>query len=105
MVEYPSNWEPDWQQLAGRLESSQWQALAVIDAATHVQEKLDAISRSAQTTSNQLVDEINELALDTIGDNLIDATSSTPAPHEEYAPALRDMVAWAYEHRKIEAMV
>jgi len=105
VVEYPSNWEPDWQQLAGRLESSQWQALAVIDAATHVQEKLDAISRSAQTTSNQLVDEINELALDTIGDNLIDATSSTPAPHEEYAPALRDMVAWAYEHRKIEAMV
>ena len=101
-VEYPSNWDPKWQQLAERLDSRQWQALAVIDAATHVQEKLDAISRSTLTTSNQLVDEINELALDTTGDNLIDAKSSIPAPYEEYAPAVHELVAWAHEHRNIE---
>jgi hypothetical protein len=96
-----------WQTFAAQLKPWHWQALAVLalDGANGSGPiKLDAIARAQLSTANQLIDEVNTIALDTIGDNVVDASGGAPAIFDEYTQPMRQLAQWAIECEKTEVI-
>jgi len=52
-------------------------------------QQIDAIARQVHTTANQLIDQINEFALENIGDLLIHVQDRTPLLEDEHLALLQ----------------
>ena len=94
-----------WQAFAAQLKPWHWQALAVV-ALNGVNgsgpAKLDAIARRQLISANQLIDEVNTAALDTVGDNVVDASAASPSVFDEYAEPMRTLAQWAIDNEMTE---
>jgi hypothetical protein len=64
-----------------------------------VNPQIDTIARQVHTTANQLIDQINESALDRIGDILIHVQGKTPVLENEHLALLRQ--ACALQHSSV----
>ena len=87
---------------AQRLQPQHWDALAAMLSRTEVEARLNMIARSVYTTSNLLIDTINEMALDAIGDIVIDTAVDPPCIEEEDFKPLTELLNWASEHQLLE---
>ena len=85
----------DWAAFAQKLQPHHWEALAALIGGVEVEVRLTAIARSAYTTSHQLVDEINEFALDSIGDIVVDTEPDLPQIEEEDVEGIHALLEWA----------
>lgn len=80
---------PEWRQLRDHLQQQHWVVLAILLQGKNVNPQIDAIARQGHTTANQLIDQINEVALDSIGDLLIHVQDKTPLLEDEHLVLLR----------------
>lgn len=80
-----------WITFGENLTTTQKNALKLIVAGCSVAD-LDEIARQAGSTTNLLIDSINELALELIDDNLINPVDSSYVVEEEYARAVRALL-------------
>lgn len=89
---------PEWSTFASLMQSRHWEALNVLLSGDDIKIKLDGIARSTYTTADLLIDEINEFALMSIGDIVIESGDS-PAVEDEDVDNLRLLMAWVLEHQ------
>lgn len=85
----------DWAVFAEKMQPHHWEALAALVGGVEIEVRLSAIARSAYTTPHQLVDEINELALDSIGDIVVDTEADIPQIEDEDIEGIHALLAWA----------
>jgi hypothetical protein len=97
----PSGFDVGWTRFAEQLQPVHWISLAIIVQGYNVEDKLDVAARSVFSTVNQVVDNINEIALESVGDTVID-TSMSPIVIEEYRDSVDILVNWAIQSQKIE---
>ena len=93
--------EPAWAEFVTKMRSHHWEALNALLIGEDIVARLDGIARSAFTTSNLLLDEINESALSSIGDIVIDV-GDIPFIEDEDIESLRSLVTWATQNRNLE---
>jgi hypothetical protein len=93
-----------WEEFVRRMQSSNWATLAIVAEQAEVMAKLEALARSHYVTANQLLDQTNEIGLDTVGDNLIDVATTPPQIIDEYSEPLRALLLWAKENEQIEGL-
>lgn len=82
----------EWAEFAMQLSAYHFEALDAIVAGKNASEKLNEIAQAQATMPAMIIDGLNEMALEVIGDIIIEAY---PTPHvieEEYVEALREMV-------------
>ena len=84
---------PEWLQFSNSLQQQHWAVLAVLLQSKDVKTQIDTIARQVHTTANQLIDQINESALDRIGDILIHVQDKTPVLENEHLALLRQTCA------------
>ena len=92
----------EWALFAQQLQPHHWEAIAALLSPADVTVRLDAIARTAYTTSNLLVDAINDAAMDTIGDIVIDTLPDPPRIEDEDFDALTQMLTWANANQLLE---
>ncbi|MCL4732905.1 TerB N-terminal domain-containing protein [Patescibacteria group bacterium] len=92
----------DWAAFAQKMQPHHWEALAALIGGVEVEVRLSAIARSAFTTPHQLVDEINEVALDGIGDIVVDTESDIPQIEDEDIEGINALLAWASQKVLLE---
>ena len=80
-----------WSILGRQLTSGQKRVLSVI-LTNGASSEMDRIARQSNTTTNLLVDSINEMALQLVGDNLIYTGDTTPTIDEDYIDAVRTLL-------------
>jgi hypothetical protein len=90
---------PEWLQFSNSLQQQHWAVLAVLLQNKDVNPQIDTIARQVHTTANQLIDQINESALDRIGDILIHVQDKTPVLENEHLALLRQ--ACALQHSSV----
>ena len=96
--------DDEWFEFAARLKPVHWGALLILSESQNVHSKLDAVARTVHSTANQLIDQINEHGLETIGDTIIETADDPPIVIDEYTDPVAEMVAWAVRHRKLETV-
>lgn len=92
----------EWAGFAKQMKSHHWEGLAALASQMDVNTRLDAIARSTYITTNQLIDEINELALTNIGDIVIDTSAETPQIEAEDLEPLLLVMTWAKDNALLE---
>lgn len=80
---------PEWLHLSNQLQPQHWAVLAVLLQGNNVNPQVDVIARQRHTTANQLFDQINEFALESIGDILIHVQARTPLLEDEHLALLQ----------------
>jgi hypothetical protein len=100
-----NNLDDDWAAFARKLDLPHWAILAVLYAGQSEQVQLDDIARSVYSTSSQLLDRINELADDTIGDIVIDTMTDPPQIVEEYGADIKALLRWAGQRELLIAPI
>jgi len=88
---------PEWAYFVSQMKPYHWETLHALLTQQDVQSRLDGIARSSYSTVDLLIDEINEFALSSIGDIVIE-TGDIPVVEEEDVESLRSLLAWALEH-------
>ena len=91
-----------WIEFAQHLQSHHWSALAILIKGIDVKSKLNAVASVTLTTANQLVDDINEVALERLSDTVIDASTEPPSVIEEYQESVDALVQWAIQNQRAE---
>ncbi|MBX3014194.1 MAG: TerB N-terminal domain-containing protein [Caldilineaceae bacterium] len=81
----------EWTMLSQQLQEQHWATLQVFYQGDAINSRLDSIARQVHCTANQLVDQVNELALAHIGDILIITRDATPCWNEEYREPLQQL--------------
>lgn len=82
----------EWAEFAMQLSAYHFEALDAIMAGKNASQKLNEIAQAQATMPAMIIDGLNEMALEVIGDIIIEAY---PTPHvieDEYVEALREMV-------------
>jgi len=82
----------EWAEFAMQLSPYHFEALDAIVTENEASEKLNEMAQAQATMPAMIIDGLNEMALEAIGDIIIEAY---PTPHvieEEYVEALREMV-------------
>jgi hypothetical protein len=87
--------EESWADFAQNLQTQHWEGLAALLAGEDLLTRLEAIARTMNSTANQLVDDLNGFALDTIGDIIIDTSKSSPFIEDEDKQGIQALVKWA----------
>lgn len=82
---------PEWLQLNIHLQPQHWAVLEILLQGKNVNSQIDSIARQVHTTANQLLDQINEFALDSIGDILIHIQDRTPLLEDEHLVLLQQI--------------
>ena len=90
----------EYAELAKRFEGHHWDAIAAMLDHDNTNNKLEPIARSKFSTPNQLIDDINEIALEAIDDNIIDDQSFSIV--EEYHEPIANLLNWALANRLME---
>lgn len=87
----------EWAEFVSKMQPHHWEALSALLIQEDVVVRLDAIARSVYTTLTLLIDEINDFALECIGDIVIEGGEPPKIEHEDFETirALRD---WALEN-------
>jgi hypothetical protein len=85
---------PEWSDFVQRMEIHHWEALNVLLIRKDVASRLDGVARSRHTMVSLLLNEINAIALDTIGDIVIDASIDPPEIEDEDWADLEALNAW-----------
>lgn len=80
---------PEWLQLSNHLQPPHWNVMTILLQGENVNPQLDTLARQMHTTANQLIDQINERALDCIGDIVIHVGDRTPFLEDEHVVLLR----------------
>ncbi|HUN09887.1 MAG TPA: TerB N-terminal domain-containing protein [Aggregatilineales bacterium] len=88
---------PEWAAFVKQMQPHHWEALNALLLNEDVGARLDGIARSAYTTANLLVDEINDFALASIGDIVVES-GDTPIIEDEDLESLRSLMSWALEN-------
>lgn len=88
---------PEWAEFASHMRPYHWEALNALLLKNDVIMRLDGIARSVHTTADLLIDEINEFALLSIGDIVIEV-GKPPSIEEEDLDGIRSLTAWALEN-------
>ena len=87
------NLPEEWAEFASQLTNYQFQILRAIITENDPSTRLNQIAEANAIMTEMMIDALNEIALETIGDIVIDAY---PIPHiieEEYVEAIQEMVA------------
>ncbi|GEM_PF-1181384 len=93
-----SNLEAEWAKFVQQMQPLHWEGLAVLLHEQDIVNRLDTVARSSYITANQLIDEINTFALNSIGDVVIDTSSEIPVIEMEDIENLRMLMQWAIDH-------
>jgi TolA-binding protein len=83
---------PEWQRFFGQLQEPELQALRAIAKQPNPSPALKLIAETNLTMPELLIDGINERAMDTIGDLVIDPSSSSPVVAPEYQEAVQQWI-------------
>ncbi len=82
----------EWATLAQTLQSEQKAAISFLLVGGDVSKQLDLLARTKHITVNQLIDQVNEAALEIIGDIIIVTNDETPTIEEEYLNPLAEIL-------------
>lgn len=88
---------PEWASFVSQMQKHHWETINVLLLEDDVSTRLDGIARSIFSTIDLLIDEINEFALVSIGDIVIE-TGNIPAIEEEDIEDLRSLMVWAQQN-------
>ncbi|MCA9334271.1 hypothetical protein KC963_04435, partial [Candidatus Saccharibacteria bacterium] len=72
-----------------------WQALAALVNGVDVNVRLEAIARKVHLTASRLIDDINQFALESVRDIVVDAMDETPQIEDEDVQGLIQLLEWA----------
>lgn len=89
--ELPSDLASEWVEFALALNPTQREILSLI-LQNQPTTALDRIARQSNTTSNLLIDAINEQALETIEDNIVYTGGTAPEVEDEYVDTLQALL-------------
>jgi hypothetical protein len=92
----------DWATFAQQMQPHHWEALAALIGGIEVNVRLDAIARSSYTTPYQIIDEINEFAMDSIDDIVVDTEADVPQIEDEDIEGIQALLAWASQNVLLE---
>ncbi|MBI5928212.1 MAG: TerB N-terminal domain-containing protein [Chloroflexi bacterium] len=87
---------------AQAMKAHHWEALAALLAGVDINARLEAIARGVHLTASRLVDDINDFALNTLGDIVIDSGADTPMVEEEDIEGLTQLLVWASSKSLLE---
>jgi len=93
--------ETEWASFVQQMQPLHWEGLAALLDEEDVMNRLDAVARTDYITANQLIDDINTFALNSIGDIVIDAGHDLPTIEMENIENLRMLMQWAIDHALI----
>jgi hypothetical protein len=88
---------PEWAEFVQNMKPQHWEALNALLIQKDVISRLEGIARSVYSTTGLLIDEINEFALTSLGDIVIE-TGDTPAIEAEDLETLQALMVWALEN-------
>jgi hypothetical protein len=102
-----------WEEFVLQMQPLAWATVAIVVGQAPkggIMAALNTLARPHQLSANQLIDQVNEIALATVGDNVIDAAASLPVEgqaqgprvFEDYHEALTTLLQWARAHDQIE---
>ena len=94
--------EDEWAEFTDQMESHYWDVLAAILSGEDVEHRVDAIASRYQQTGNILIDAINEISYETIGDILIDTAEHPPVVVEDEIDNMKELLNWAVNRQLIE---
>lgn len=92
----------DWAVFAHKMKPQHWQALAILIEQADVTAQLNTAAQRAGSTPSRLIDELNEFALDSIGDIVINAENNPPQIETEDRNDLQTLLAWADRQKLLE---
>ena len=81
-----------WDEFAVQINECQYLAIRAIESAINVREKIKTLSESFTVMPEMIIDSINEIALDTIGDVVIEPGSDPPIFEDEDKDAIRKLI-------------
>lgn len=95
------NFSEEWAELTKQLQGYEIRILKAMLEQDNPKAAIKKIAEENITMPNLLIDSINELANDTIGELIIDPSSETPEIYEEHKTNLKKVVAM-YEYKMAE---
>jgi hypothetical protein len=81
-----------WQALSSLLSDTQIEALRIVLEGQHVMFTLREVANRQGTMPELLLDAINEVALETVGDAILDASGDEPAVYDDYSDDVLKLV-------------
>lgn len=94
--------DDEWAEFTDQMEPHYWDALAAILNGEDVETRIDAIAQRHHQTGNILIDAINEISYETIGDILIDTAETPPVVVEDELENMKELLNWAVTRQLIE---
>jgi hypothetical protein len=94
-----SDLTPEWAAFAQRMQPQHWEALNVLLLGEDVVVRLDGVARSVNTMVSLMINDINDIALSSVGDIVINSSVEPPTIEEEDMDGLRALNTWALQHR------
>lgn len=85
----------EWAKFTQQMQTHHWNSLATLIDHDDVKMRLDIIARSVNLTANQIIDDINEFALESINDIVIDTTGEIPQLEDENRENMKELLKWA----------
>jgi hypothetical protein len=85
------------------LQKYHWKALITIVGGfpdNDLNKQLQEIAKKANITIDQLLDELNELALESISDVLIDVSKESIQIEEDYTSSVETVLSWIENSKK-----
>lgn len=98
LTPYYDELKPEWVEFVQRMRAYHWEALNVLLIGDDVALRLEGVARAAHTMVSLMINEINEFALGSIGDIIIDSTVEPPFIEEEDQDELRALNTWTLQH-------
>lgn len=87
---------------AQKMKPYHWEALAALLEGIEVEARLEAIARGVSLTTSRLLDDINDFALNTIGDIVVNLSEEPLKIEEEDIEGLTQLLAWASSKSLLE---
>jgi len=84
---------PEWRLFASKLKPFHLKTLSVLLSGENVAAQITSISREYSLMPEAMVDLLNELSLETVGDLIVDCTVAPPVLFEENRPIINQILA------------
>ena len=86
----------DWEAFIEQMQPHYWNVVAIILDGNDISNQIHTIAVSNNQTENLLIDEINEIAYNTIGDILIDTRENLPILIEDEIDSIKKLLNLIY---------
>jgi hypothetical protein len=86
--------DEEWLAFAEKMQAYYWDILGIILSGDDVNNRLNTLAKSHRQTENILIDEINEIAYETIDDILIETTTNPPTLIEDEIESIKKLLAY-----------